>query len=81
MKSLAAFAVFNLLAFSVVIVPATIKLEASETLALAKSDRLEIHRNIRDCSKQVWPSFDRSCLRNGTALKWRLIPLVVSDLN
>jgi hypothetical protein len=24
--------------------------------ALAKSDRLEIHRDIRGCSKQVWPS-------------------------
>jgi hypothetical protein len=49
--------------------------------ALAKSDRLEIHRDIRGCSKQVWPSFDRSCLRNGTAIKWRVIPLVVSDRN
>ena len=81
MKSLAAIATFILLAFSVVTVPATAKLEAGETLALAKGDRLEIHRDLRDCSKQVWPSFDRSCLRNGTALKWRVIPLAVSDRN
>jgi hypothetical protein len=81
MKSLAAFAFFILLAFLVVLAPATVKLEATETLALAKSDRLEVHRDIRDCSKQVWPSFDRACLGNGTAVKWRVIPLVVSDRN
>jgi hypothetical protein len=79
MKSLAAVAIFVLLAFSVVTVPATAKLEATETLALAKSDRLAIHRDIR--AKQVWPSFDRSCLRNGTASKWRVLPLIVSDRN
>jgi hypothetical protein len=81
MKSLAAFAILILLAFSVVTVAATAKLDASETPALAKSDRLEIHRDIGNCSKQVWPSFDRSCLRNGTALKWRVIPLTMSDHN
>jgi hypothetical protein len=81
MKSLAAVATFILLAFSVVTVPATARLDATEALALAKSDRLAIHRDIRDCSKQVWPSFDRSCLRNGTALEWRVLPLIVSDRN
>jgi hypothetical protein len=81
MKFLAAFAIFILLAFSVVTVAATAKLDASETPALAKGDRLEIHHDFSDCSKQVWPSFDRSCLRNGTALKWRVIPLVMSDHN
>jgi hypothetical protein len=76
MKSLTAFVILIPLAFSVVTVPATARLDATETLALAKSDRLEIHRDIRDCSKQVWPSFDRSCLGKGTALKWRVIPLI-----
>jgi hypothetical protein len=81
MKALAAVAIFVLLAFLVVIFPATAKLESTETAALAGSDRLEIHRDICDCSRQVWPTFDRSCLRNGTAIKWRVIPLIVSDRN
>jgi hypothetical protein len=81
MKSLAAVVIFILLAFLVVTFPATAKLEASETPALAKSDRLEIHRDTRDCSKQVWPDFDRTCLRNGMGLKWRVIPLIVSNRN
>jgi hypothetical protein len=41
MKSLAAVATFILLAFSVVTVPATARLDANEALALAKSDRLQ----------------------------------------
>jgi hypothetical protein len=81
MKSLAAVAIFVLLAFSAVTVPATARLDAIETLALAKSDRLAIHRDIRDCSKQVWPNFDGLCLRNGMGLKWRVIPLIMSDRN
>jgi hypothetical protein len=81
MNSLAAIAIAILVAFSVVTVPATAKLEARETPTLTKSDRLEVHRDIPNCSKQVWPSFDRSCLRNGNALKWRVIPLVVSERN
>jgi hypothetical protein len=81
MKSLVAFAILILLGYSVVTVPATAKLDASKTAALAKSDRLEVRRDIPNCSKQVWPGIDRSCLRNGTALKWRVIPLVVSDRN
>ncbi len=42
MKSFAAFTIFILLALSVVVVAAAGKFEASETPALAKSDRFEI---------------------------------------
>jgi hypothetical protein len=37
--------------------------EASETVALAKADRLELRSPARNCSQQVWPNFDASCLR------------------
>jgi hypothetical protein len=37
--------------------------KANEALAQGKADRLAIHPVIRDCSDQVWPNFDRSCLR------------------
>jgi hypothetical protein len=39
------------------------EVKANEALAQGKADRLAIHPVIRDCSDQVWPNFDRSCLR------------------
>jgi hypothetical protein len=33
-------------------------------LALAKGDPLDIRPVARNCSQQVWPNFDGSCLRN-----------------
>ena len=40
------------------------RIEAGETVALAKGDRLDIRPVAPNCSHQVWPSFDGSCLRN-----------------
>jgi hypothetical protein len=42
--------------------------EASETVALVKADRLDIRPVARNCSQQVWPNFDAFCLRNGDAM-------------
>jgi hypothetical protein len=78
MKSPAAFTIISLVAFSAVVVPAAAKLRNGEAAALAKADRLDIRREVHDCSNQVWPNFDGLCLRNGTALKWSTIPLVAS---
>jgi hypothetical protein len=59
-KSLTALAIFGLLGTAVVALPGFApRVEASETVALAKADRLD----IRNCSEQVWPNFDASCLR------------------
>jgi hypothetical protein len=65
-KSLSALAIFVFLGASVVALPGFApQVEASETVALAKADRLEVRAVARNCSQQVWPNFDASCLRNG----------------
>jgi hypothetical protein len=65
-KSLTALAIFALLGASVIALPALApQAKASETVALAKGDRLAVHSAIQNCSSQVWPNFDASCLRDG----------------
>ena len=65
-KSIIALAIFSLLGASVLALPAFARrANASETVALAKGDRLPVHGVVRDCASQVWPNFDASCLRNG----------------
>jgi hypothetical protein len=67
-KSLTALAIFALLGASVVALPGFApQVEASETVALAKADRLDIRPVARDCSQQVWPNFEASCLRDGAS--------------
>jgi hypothetical protein len=64
-KSLTALAIFAFLGASVIALPGFApKVEARETVALAKGDRLDL-RQVRNCTQQVWPNFDRSCLRHG----------------
>ena len=63
-KSLAALAIFALLGASVIALPGFApSVEARETGALAKADLLDIRPVARNCSQQVWPNFDGSCLR------------------
>jgi hypothetical protein len=65
MKSLIALAIFALLGVSVIVLPGLApQVKAQETVVLAKADRLEIHPVVRNCSGQVWPNFEASCLRN-----------------
>jgi hypothetical protein len=65
-KSLTALAIFALLGASVIALPGFApQVEASETVALAKADRLDVRPVARNCSQQVWPNFDASCLRSG----------------
>ncbi len=60
-KALSAVAVAAVLAGALTLLPAfTPQVEASVPQALAKGDRLDIHR---DCAQQSWPNFDASCLR------------------
>jgi hypothetical protein len=67
-KSFTALAIFALLGASVVALPGFApRVEASETVALAKADRLDIRPVALNCSQQVWPNFDASCLRKGEA--------------
>jgi hypothetical protein len=67
-KSLAAFAVFAVLGASVIALPGFApKVEAGETVALAKADRLAIRSVPQNCVKQVWPDFATACLRNNSS--------------
>jgi hypothetical protein len=63
-NSFAALAILGLLATAVVALPAP-QVEARETVALAKADRLAIGPVARNCADQVWPGFDTACLRDG----------------
>jgi len=63
-QSFAAFAIFSVLGASVITVPLVApQVEASQPVALAKSDRLPAVP--RNCLKQIWPDFATACLRNG----------------
>ena len=67
-KSLAAFAIFAVLGVSVIALPGFApKVEASEAVALAKADRLEVRSLAPNCFKQVWPNFATACLRNSNS--------------
>jgi hypothetical protein len=67
-KSLSALAIFLLLGAAVIVLPGFApQVEAGETVALAKADRLDIQPVVGNCSGQVWPNFTSSCLRNGEA--------------
>jgi len=64
-KSLTGLAIFGLLGTAVVALPGLApRVEARETVALAKADRLD----VRNCSQQLWPNFDTSCLRSESGL-------------
>ncbi|HKG99858.1 MAG TPA: hypothetical protein VKB08_03920 [Bradyrhizobium sp.] len=64
-KSLAALAIFGLLGTAVVALPGFApQVKASESVALAKGNRLEIRPVARTCAQQVWPNFETSCLHN-----------------
>jgi hypothetical protein len=58
-KSLTALAIFALLGASVIALPGFApRLEARETIALAKGDRLDIRPVAGNCAQLVWPNFD-----------------------
>jgi hypothetical protein len=68
-NSLTSLAIFGLLGAAVIALPGfASQVAAGETSALAKSDRLELATVARNCSQQVWPSFDAQCLRSGEAI-------------
>jgi hypothetical protein len=65
-KSLSALAMLSLLGAAVIAVPGfSPQVEAGETAALAKADRLPVRLVESSCSQQNWPNYAASCLRNG----------------
>jgi hypothetical protein len=79
-KSLMPLAIFSLLGTAVIALPGFApQVAAGETSLLAKSDRLELPTVARNCSQQVWPSFDAHCLHSGeTGLVVREVRLVTA---
>jgi hypothetical protein len=76
-KSFAAFAIMSLLGLAIVALPALAPpVKAAESVALIKADRLPVRPVAGDCSRQVWPDFETSCLRSsetGTIREARLV--------
>jgi hypothetical protein len=63
-KSLAPLAIFALLGVSVIALPIFAPdVTANEAVAPGKASRPAIQPVGRNCSDQVWPDFDTSCLR------------------
>lgn len=65
-KSITTLALVGLLGAAVIALPVFApQLQAHETSALAKADRLPLRPVAGNCSQEVWPNFDASCLRSG----------------
>jgi hypothetical protein len=64
LKSLPALAILAFVGASVVALPYISQVEAGETVALGKGDRLDIGS---DCSQQTWPNISSHCLRGDRA--------------
>jgi hypothetical protein len=80
-KTLSAIAVAACVAAAMAILPGFApKVEASVPRPLAKADRLDIRPVGHDCSQQIWPNFDASCLRSsGSRTTVREARLVTAD--
>jgi hypothetical protein len=64
-KSAAALAILVLASTAILAMPYISQVEAEETVALAKGDRLDIRS---ECTEQVWPNFTPSCLKGDPAV-------------
>lgn len=64
-KAFAAIAVAASVAAALALLPGFApQVEASTPHVLAKADRLDVRPIGPDCSRQAWPNFEASCLRN-----------------
>ncbi|MEA2830196.1 MAG: hypothetical protein QOF22_944 [Bradyrhizobium sp.] len=85
-KALSAIAIAAFITAALTVLPGFApQVEASVPHALAKGDRLDIRTVGRNCSQQVWPNFEASCLRvagtktSGTKTTIREARLVTAD--
>lgn len=63
-KTISAVAIAAFIAAALTVLPGfTPKVEASEPVALAKSDRLPIASMNPNCAAQAWPNIEASCLK------------------
>lgn len=64
-KALAAFAILAMSAASVIALPLVApEAEASESVALVKSDRLDVTSSTPTCLEQTWPNLATECLHS-----------------
>jgi len=67
-KALAALAIFGMSGVAVLALPGFApQVEANETVALAKGDRLPVGPVHGICSQRTWPNFAASCLRDSVS--------------
>ena len=67
-KTLAALAIFAASGALVIALPSFVpKAEASEGVALVKSDRLAATSSPPNCLEQTWPNLPTECLHSGGA--------------
>jgi hypothetical protein len=80
-KTLSAIAIAACLAAALAVLPGFApQVEASVPRPLAKADRLDIRPIGHDCSQQVWPRIEASCLRTaGSKAAVREARLVTAD--
>jgi hypothetical protein len=74
-KTLSAIAISAFIAAALFVLPGFApSVEAGQSAALQKSNRLDIHVVDTGCAKQTWPNFSGSCLHgNGAKLETRLV--------
>jgi len=79
-RSLAPLAIFALLGVSVIALPMFVpEVKPNQSLAPGKATQPAIQPTGRDCSDQVWPNFDTSCLRAaGSRIKVEEVRLVTA---
>lgn len=78
-KSVTALAIMLLLGVSVVALPGFApQVKADQSVALIKADRLPVRSVAQDCSRQVWPNFETSCLRSSNTETIREARLVTA---
>jgi hypothetical protein len=64
MKSLSVFTMIALLGTAAIVgLPVFApQVKANEPVTMARADQLPLHSTAPDCSKQIWPNYDTSCL-------------------
>jgi hypothetical protein len=74
-RTLSAIAISAFIAAALFVLPGFApEVEAGQSAALQKGNRLEIHVVDTGCAKQTWPNFSGSCLHgNGAKLEARLV--------
>jgi hypothetical protein len=80
LRSFYTLAIFTLLGASAIALPAFApKAEASESVALAKGDRLQVHVPVLNCANEIWPQVAARCLRSAEGSKVVEAQLVTSS--